>query len=89
MHDESCPVCTGDEEALEPCSEECWETIRRAEIERVRKLAIAGFRQAITTALLLAHRYRQEEGPGGRRERDTIASVKSYRRAIHQLRASA
>lgn len=59
------------------------ESERRARIARLA----AGYREAARRALAFARRYREEEGPGGARERACILQAIAWRKAAHDVRA--
>jgi hypothetical protein len=59
------------------------ESERRARLARLA----AGYREAARRALSFARRYREEEGPGGARERACILQARAWRQAAHDVRA--
>lgn len=59
------------------------ESERRARIARLA----GGYREAARRALAFARRYREEEGPGGARERACIVQAIAWRKAAHDVRA--
>lgn len=60
------------------------EVERRARALRLRR----GLRTAARRALVLARRYRSEEGPGGARETTCIAQALSWRKMARELDAT-
>ena len=60
-----------------------------ADSERLAQVGrlVAGYREAAHRALEFARRYREEEGPGGARERACIVQAMAWRRAAHDARA--
>ena len=78
-----CSVCYGGEG--EPCSEECAQIVFRAARVRMQR----GWYEAARKALKLARRYRQEDGPGKRRERECVLQARVYRDSIRVARVLA
>lgn len=77
-----CPVCTGDDEGP-PCSEECEHIVFLAK----QRSVIRGLYRSARTSLRLARRYRDEEGPRGRRERECVQRIRALRDVIRTTRA--
>jgi hypothetical protein len=77
-----CPICTGCEDA-DPCSDDCAEIV----IKAARLRGVARFYRACRLAMILARRYRAEEGVQGLRERAALAEVAANRQSIRVLRA--
>ncbi len=63
------------------------EDVEIERLARVRRRA-RGLVVAARRALVLARRYRREEGAGGRRETACVAQALAWRAAAHELRRS-
>jgi hypothetical protein len=72
---------------IEPTSEAPSETPDDVEIERVARARrqARGLRVAARRALVLARRYRDEEGARGQRETACVAQALAWRSAAHRL----
>lgn len=81
MSADLCIVCLGDRDEAE-CAEMCTEALRRQELRR----RIAWLYACARSGVRFARIYREEEGPGGRRERECMEAVFERRREIAALR---
>ena len=73
--------------SYDDCGEECVALYDSAKADRERPMNIRWLYAACRIALALAHSYRSEDGPNGRRYRAALATVRSYRNDIRALRA--
>ena len=78
---EGCSVCYGGEGP--PCSEECEHIVFLAK----QRSVVRGLYRSARTSLRLARRYRDEEGPRGRRERECVERIRALRDVIRSTRA--
>ena len=81
-----CPVCTGEDDAP-PCSLECEQLVFRANFLARQEEVIEGLYRSARTSLRLAQRYRDEEGPRGRRERECVERIRALHDVIRSTRA--
>ena len=70
---------------IEPTPDASPEDVEIERLARARRQA-RGLRVAARRALTLARRYREEEGPRGRREAACVAQALTWRSAAHALR---
>jgi hypothetical protein len=77
-----CPICTGADLA-DPCSDDCAELLRAVACRRM----VAGHYRACRLAMILARRYRAEEGVQGLREQAALAEVNANRQSVRVLRS--
>lgn len=79
-----CPVCEdGDEDNL-PCSDECGD----AQLSRVRQQRIERCYDKARFAVKLARVYRNEDGPGGYREKGCHERIFTLRTMVKVTRAA-